>query len=334
MAIVLSFLFAIHTAQADWSGFLNIISNQAGAKEKFIPVGNSQTMGLQSLAALGVISTLEKTEKTGSKENNTVTTGGALLPDAGPIGTIVDVAEQPSNGQISLYEVHPDDTLSEIAEMYGVSVNTIAWANDMTIRTALKEGQVLVILPVSGLRHTVVKGDTIQSIAKKYKGDATEIAQFNDISNTALTVGQVVIVPNGEVAPASAGASGAKAVVRGSGPAYIGYYLRPVVGGRKTQGLHGYNGVDIAAPVGTQLLASAAGRVIISKSGAWNGGYGNYVVIEHPNKTQTLYAHLSKNLVAVGQSVEQGEVIGLMGSTGNSTGSHVHFEIRGAKNPF
>lgn len=325
------------SAQA-WTGLLEILSNQAGATETPVPTGNSQTIGLQAVAALGAIAPTKKSvggNGEGNKQaNGPVVTGGALLSDAGPVGTMVDVPENPTSDQISLYEVHAGDTLSEIAEMYGVSVNTIAWANDMTIRSALKEGQVLVILPVSGVRYTVAKGDTIQSIAKKFKGDATEIAQFNDISNTALAVGQIVIIPNGEEAPAPTKSSGKATVVRGSGPAYAGYYIRPVVGGRKTQGLHGYNGVDLAAPIGTRLLASASGRVIISKASGWNGGYGNYVVIEHPNKTQTLYAHMSQVLASVGQSVEQGEVIGLMGSTGNSTGSHVHFEIRGAKNPF
>jgi LysM repeat protein len=309
----------VETVQADWTGLLGMFGNQADATEIPVPAGNSQTIGLQSIAAIGSLFTS--------------TTGGALLSDAGPTGTLVDV-EEATTDQISLYEVRPGDTLSEIAEMYGVSVNTIAWANDMTIRTALKVGQVLIILPVSGVRHTVIKGDTIQSIAKKYQGDAEEIAQFNDLTGASLAVGQIIIIPNGEVAPAPTRSSSGAVVVRGSGPAYVGYYLRPVVGGRKTQGLHGYNGVDLAAPIGTPLLASAAGRVIISKAGGWYGGYGNYLVIEHSNKTQTLYAHLSKNLVSVGQTVDQGQVIGLMGSTGNSTGSHVHFEIRGARNPF
>ena len=117
-------------------------------------------------------------------------------------------------------------------------------------------------------------------------------------------------------------------------PTYSGYYLRPISGGTRTQGIHGFNAVDLAASVGTPIMASASGKVIISKNSGWNGGYGNYIVIEHPNGTQTLYAHASKVIVFSGQSVVQGQVIGYVGSTGRSTGAHVHFEIRGAKNPF
>ena len=110
-----------------------------------------------------------------------------------------------------------------------------------------------------------------------------------------------------------------------------GYYIRPIVGGRRSQGLHGRNAVDFAAPTGTPILASAAGTVVFSGR---NGGYGNLIVIEHNNGTQTAYAHNSKNLVKQGDVVEQGDIIGRVGSTGKSTGPHVHFEIRGAKNPF
>jgi len=150
-----------------------------------------------------------------------------------------------------------------------------------------------------------------------------------------LAVGTTIIIPDGEEsAPPTHATSGQPRFVRGGGPEIIGYYERPIRGGVKTQGLHGYNGVDLATPAGSPIYASAAGRVIISKSSGWNGGYGNYIVIEHNNKTQTLYAHNQSNLVAVGQTVVQGQVIGYIGSTGKSTGPHVHFEIRGAKNPF
>ena len=110
--------------------------------------------------------------------------------------------------------------------------------------------------------------------------------------------------------------------------------MRPIIGGIKTQGIHGHNGVDLASAYGSNIMASASGKVIIARSGGWNGGYGSYVVISHSNGTQTLYGHLSEVDVLPGDDVEQGQVIGKMGSTGKSTGTHLHFEIRGARNPF
>jgi murein DD-endopeptidase MepM/ murein hydrolase activator NlpD len=102
-----------------------------------------------------------------------------------------------------------------------------------------------------------------------------------------------------------------------------------------TQGVHGRNAVDLAAARGTPIHAAAGGTVIIAKnSGAWDGGYGNYVVVTHDNGSQTLYAHMSHSLVAAGQTVSSGQIIGYVGMTGLTTGPHVHFEVRGAANPF
>ena len=103
----------------------------------------------------------------------------------------------------------------------------------------------------------------------------------------------------------------------------------------ETQGIHGYNGVDLGAPSGTPIMASADGDVIVAKAGGYNGGYGSYVVIQHANGSQTLYAHMSKVSTYAGATVKQGQVIGGVGSTGRSTGAHLHLEIRnGPKNPF
>ncbi len=263
--------------------------------------------------------------------------GDALVAEVGPSGTKSSQNAKPTSDQISVYVVHEGDTLSQIAEMFNVTVNTIKWGNDLKSNT-LKVGETLVILPISGVRHTVEKGDTIDSLAKKYKGDKEEIIAYNNLSSDQkLEIGSVVIIPDGEVVPivTSSVSSGSKAVSSGSGlKEYVGYYLRPIVGGRKSQGIHGYNAVDIAAPVGTPIMASADGEVIISRTGGWNGGYGNYIVIKHSNGTQTLYSHNNANYVSAGDTVKQGEVIGTVGKTGKVTGAHLHFEIRGAKNPF
>lgn len=264
-----------------------------------------------------------------------VVEGDVLVSDTGLGSSPESVIHKPGSDQISIYVVKKGDTLSQIAQMFDVTVNTIKWGNNLSSNT-LKEGETLVILPISGVKHTVAKGETLASIAKKYKADAEEIKDYNNIEGS-LAVGATIIVPDGEVMPAPSTSGSSVRVGGGSSSGLrelVGYFLRPLVGGRKSQGIHGYNGVDLAAPIGTPILAAADGEVIVSRSGGWNGGYGNYIVIKHSNGTQTLYAHNTANKVSAGDTVNQGDVIGTVGSTGKSTGSHLHFEIRGAKNPF
>ncbi len=264
----------------------------------------------------------------------TIVGGTALLPDAGPSGTIADI-EDVHGTQISTYVVRRGDTISSIAKMFTVSINTVLWANDLKRGAVLKEGDTLVILPVSGIQYTVVKGDTLAGVAKKYKGDIEEIVSYNGLSeNAALAVGDVIVIPNGEIASVVSTTGGASRV-KVNLPSYGGYYAYPLAGaGHKTQGVHGYNGVDIGAPTGTPIYAAAAGDVIIGRDYGWNGGYGKYIVIKHGNGTQTLYAHMNQVIAFAGQTVVQGQLIGYVGNTGRSTGPHLHFEVRGAKNPF
>jgi LysM repeat protein len=260
--------------------------------------------------------------------------GGTALVSEGVGGLAENVNDYPTSDQISVYVVREGDTLSQIGQMFNVSVNTIRWANEIS-GSGISPGQTLVILPVSGVRHTVEKGDTLEGIVKLYKGNLEEIKKFNGINeSTTLAVGDVVVVPDGVVSSSSTSStSGTRSTVVAPTKSYDGYYLKPV-NGKRTQGIHGYNGVDLAAPAGTPILASASGKVIISRNSGWNGGYGRYIVIQHDNGTQTLYAHNSENIVYGGADVVQGQVIAYMGASGKATGAHVHFEIRGAKNPF
>jgi LysM repeat protein len=318
----------------------------------FIPV---------SIASAGVFSFIESMASAGVKAFSRVTTsqntpllsavGGpdadvstlhelsvveeeALFADAGPMGTIVDIEEESSKGMISSYIVREGDSLSHISHMFGVSVNTILWANGLSRSSAIKVGTELIILPVAGVKHTVKKNDTIASIAKAYKASADDVADFNAVeSGAALEIGSVIIVPDGQIAEKPAAPRVTSRLRGASGPAYDGYYIRPV-DGRKTQGLHGYNGIDFGASRGTPVFASARGQVIVARASGYNGGYGKYVVISHDNGSQTLYGHLNAVNVSVGEYVGQGQYIGDVGNTGRSTGPHLHFEVRGAKNPF
>ena len=306
-----------------------LFNTDVSAASADAPMQNSQTMALLK----GAINSDPNPSKGGG--DITVVDDVALLAEAGPSGTIADIEpHHASSDQISIYVVRPGDTLSQIATMFNVSSNTIRWANDLGPGKSIQPGQTLVILPISGVRHTVKKGDTLKSIASKYGGELDEVLSYNALAADAqLAVGDVVVVPNGEiVAPKVTTGSTAKKT-GATLPSVAGYYIRPV-SGIKTQGLHGYNGIDIGAPAGTPIVAAAAGEVIVSRNAGWNGGYGNYVVIKHGNGTQTLYAHNSQNIVYAGDSVVQGQVVGYVGNTGKSTGTHLHFEVRGAKNPF
>lgn len=261
---------------------------------------------------------------------------GALVP-----GRTIDGREQKINtktasGEISVYVVREGDTLSQIAEMYNISAKTILWANSISNPSKIKPGDSLVILPITGVQHVVKKGDTYERIAKKYDGDVEDILAYNQLTiDSPLTEGDTIVIPDGIISvPAPTQKPTAKngeSVKSGSGLGFI----NPLPGSVKTQGIHGYNGVDLSGvAVGSRVVAAAGGDVIVARTSGWNGGYGLYVVIRHPNGTQTLYAHLSSVSVSVGQKVSQGTVIGGMGNSGRSTGPHLHFEVRGAKNPF
>lgn len=306
--------------------FLNSIFRNSD-KENLSAIKSVQNMALLAAAIIPPVDAQASSQPTIEKD--------ALVPDVAPSGDVKNAVVKPTSDQINIYVVREGDTLSQIAEMFDVNVNTIKWSNDLTSNT-LKTGQTLVILPISGVKHTIVKGDTLSSLAKKYKGDVDEIIAYNNLKQgETLTAGEIIIIPDGEVVVKTSSGSSTYTNSSGSGlKEYSGYYMRPIAGGRRTQGIHGYNGVDLAAPVGTPIFAAADGEVIISRSGGWNGGYGNYIVIRHANGTQTLYAHNSKNNVSVGDTVSKGDTIGAIGSTGKSTGPHIHFEIRGAKNPF
>lgn len=278
--------------------------------------------------------------------NGAISADDGAAPDllsatAGSLRVSTEDIDYPTNDTISVYEVKKGDSLATVAKLFGVSKNTIMWANDLKSEN-ITPGTTLVILPMTGIKHTVKKGDTLTTIAKKYKADASDIAKFNGLSaEDGLAVGDTVLVPEGEITvTVTKKASTGKLIVTEKlldSYSYVapgGFFTRPVVGARKTQGLHGHNGIDFGAPIGTPVLASADGRVILAKSSGYNGGYGQMIIIAHEGGIQTVYGHLSQVNVSVGQTVSQGDVIGRVGNTGKSTGPHLHFEVRGAKNPF
>ncbi len=326
----------------------SLLSPQASAQGP--NANNSQNMPLLtpniSLSQVLQEKDSKKDEKDAPIDPNAkvnIVADNSLLPTATPMGTGGSSEASDFGGdQTSVYVVRKNDSLSRIAEMFGVSTNTILWSNNMKKGDKLVEGDVLLILPVSGLTHSVKKGDTLKNIAAYYKTDINDILQVNDIAiDTQLNVGDKLIIPDAERAeesdkpikdPKATEAKDKKYYEVHPTKTLSGYYINPVPSARKSQGLHDGNAVDLAAPIGTAIRAAASGTVIFSKDG-YNGGFGNLIIVSHPNGTQTLYAHQSKRSASMGEHVSQGEVIGYVGSTGRSTGPHLHFAVKGAKNP-
>lgn len=226
------------------------------------------------------------------------------------------------------YEVAKGDTLGSIAEKFGISVDTIKWANSLKTEKLIP-GQSLRIPPVTGIVHKVVAGDNIYSLAKKYKSDPQKIVNFPandfaDLDTFALNIGQILFVPDG-VMPQAAPVYKTAPVpqfIAGAG----GRFQWPAQGLITQNPVSYHMAVDIANKGAPPITAGDAGTVVFA--GCIRYGYGCHVIINHPDGYQTLYAHMSTLNVSAGQSVGRGQVIGRMGSSGRSSGIHVHFEVR------
>lgn len=237
--------------------------------------------------------------------------------------------------RIEEYPVKAGDTVSGIAARFGVDTDTVRWANNLASVNDIKPGQTLKILPVSGVSHKVARGETVFSIAKKYSANSQAIVDypfntFADDETFALTAGQEIIVPDGKLPnerPWSPNLYVAQTTPNAGQVSATGNFAWPISGIITQRFAWYHRGIDIATAIGTPVLAADAGRVIVA---GWplNEGYGNRVMIDHQNGYVTLYAHLSKVLVSEGQTVRRGDRIGLEGSTGRSTGPHLHFEVR------
>ncbi len=292
----------------------------------------------ENIAVDGAIINLEENQADASLENFfMIVDDGSLMGINSPLAFYLPTAKRHG---ILTYEVQDGDTAGQIAANFGVSLNTILWANNLKSGSLIKPGQEIVILPISGVRHLVKKGDTISSIAKKYKASIEEIVAFNNLSNDKLLIeGQELVIPDGQLSSTSISSAASSVGLKpmtvdiSSWPSEKGFFAYPASGGWNKGILHYYNAVDIINSCGSPIYTSADGIVVEARKG-WNLGYGNYIKIQHFNGTLTVYGHLGDLYVKEGDKVSQGQALGTMSDTGNANGCHLHFEIRGAQNPF
>lgn len=241
--------------------------------------------------------------------------------------------------KVETYTVESGDTISTIAEKFDISVNTLLWANDLSVRSVLKPGDELTILPVTGVAHTVKSGDTLSSIANTYGVDSESIISYNKLASANdLVIGEALIVPDGEVrAPAPVSRSTAITNVitqpTTTTPTGSATQTNPGTGSMVwpsdlrviTQYYGwGHSGLDIDCHYTHQNYAADAGYVTYS---GWKNGYGYTVDIDHGNGIVTRYAHHASLYVSSGQYVDAGQALGICGTTGYSTGTHLHFEV-------
>jgi LysM repeat protein len=250
------------------------------------------------------------------------------------------------NYKVGEYSVKSGDALFSIAKQYDIKPETLLWANYDILQDnpdSLRVGQVFKIPPTDGVYYQFQDGDTLESVADKFGATVDDILNWPgndlDLSNPVVKVGSYVMIPGGEresvqwiiptVARGSSGTASVNGTACGSGPVGSGAFIWPTtehwVSGNDYWS--GHLGIDIAASLGSPVWAADAGVVTMAQGG-WNYGYGNVVMIDHGNGYVTLYGHLSQINVVACEGVSAGTLIGLAGSTGNSTGAHLHFEVR------
>ncbi|MBU1033394.1 peptidoglycan DD-metalloendopeptidase family protein [Patescibacteria group bacterium] len=300
------------------------------------------TIGLTFLMVTLGPSFLAKSDSEGQQKvlaSPILSTATAAAPDF--YTSQAEEVRQYRGGEIISHVVSDGETISSIAERYGLRPSTILWENNLTDKSKIKPGQELSILPVDGVRHKVGRGETIYSIGKKYGLDGSQVQMivdypFNEFLNDEtfeLVVGQYLMVPEGEKAEVKLPSSYTGATKYGSltpdagTVSALGSFIWPASGGI-TQGYSFFHkAIDIANRAAGPILAADAG-VVTTAGWVDSSGYGNRVVVDHGNGYVTLYAHLSTVQVVAGQRVKRGDVLGQMGSTGRSTGTHLHFELR------
>jgi len=284
--------------------------------------------------------------------------------DSGSSSILATTVSRKYRDGIVDYKVRAGDSLGLIAKRHGIDVGTIIWANGLTARSLIRPGDILKILPVSGVVASVKRGDTLGGIARRYNAEISSISKINHLSGGVISIGEQLIIPDGQppsivkertvaiarsrtktaVLKEKSSSKAVKYYVPEKQPSFVSKIKKPVdkvekkttkkktkllwpTSGHVITQYYGWRhtGLDVDGDYTSPLYASEDGVVKIA---GWNKyGYGLQVLIQHPNGMKTRYAHASKIFVKAGDHVKRGQVIAMMGSTGHSTGSHIHYEV-------
>lgn len=329
--------------------FSDIGQNNDELIEETAQAVNLHTLGAEKyLGRRSAVSTVKSVTQAIEENIDTVAKNNNMLTKPKQIA-IITSSEKTSNSdnspitrkEITTYTVQVGDTISTIARRFSLNVNTVLWANNLSAFSIIRAGDRLTILPTDGFLYKVVRGDTLGKLAQIYDVSTDKIIASNSLGSAgSIAIGQQLIIPGVKKTTVSTTAAKSSSQSSYSGLAVIkdiissdkpivssNKMIWPTVGNRITQYFSWkHNGLDIANKIGTPIYAADAGVVEISQGG-YNGGYGNTILINHGGGKKTRYGHASKLLVKKGETVEKGQMIALMGSTGRSTGPHLHFEV-------
>lgn len=293
-------------------------------------IGGPEVVGVhyRTIAEIASTTTLEELGYNQAEYTINISDDSEYLFKTVPTETIIS---RNARKETIKYIVRPGESLSSLATDFGITTLTLKYANGLSSNT-LKVGQELRIPPLDGLYVKVAKNDTLSGLANKYRVKVDDIVQYNGLDKDApIFSGKELLIPGALVPKAQEieyNRSGNVNVPNFVSTPYSGKFIWPTetLTHYISQGYKSYHrGLDLTRLNGWGIYASAPGIVQIHTT---RGGYGNLIIINHGNGWSTYYGHLSQFKVKAGEYVEQGQLIGIMGSTGKSSGPHVHFEIR------
>ncbi len=249
--------------------------------------------------------------------------------------TRTEIPEGRTGEDVIRYTVKDGDTMTDLGEKFRISTESIRYANNLSDIHSLTVGQELIIPPISGVVTTVKEGDSVESLASKYKVSPQVIVDFNYLQEPyVLALGQEIVIPDADIpppvsptTPTSPGEISNVASAPSTGVAGSGSFTWPTDNRYITQYFSYFHpAIDIAK--NSPIYAADGGTIVEVATSGWNWGYGQYVKIDHGNGYTTMYAHLSAVYVSVGEVVGRGQNIAMMGNTGRSFGTHLHFVVQ------